>query len=62
MSAISEVELAGIFQRIQCVTSLDNFFGAPSVSCRIKAKLTAAAGGLLHSSAGEVALGSAHEN
>ena len=28
----------------------------------IKAKLTVAAGGLLHSSAGEVALGSAHEN
>ena len=28
----------------------------------IKAKLTVAAGGLLHSNAGEVALGSAHEN
>src|SRR5580692_392932 len=62
MSAVSEVELAGMFQRIQCVTSPEDFMGAPSGSCMIKAKLTVAAGGLLHSSAGDVALGSAQEN
>src|ERR1700680_5057347 len=59
--AATIVELAGIFQNIQCVTSVVPLAGAPSVSCRITAKLTAPAGGLLHCSAGEDALGSAHE-
>src|ERR1700735_3193123 len=54
------VEVAGIFQKIQCVTSIVPFWGAASVSWKITAKLIAAAGGLLHCNAGEAPLGSAH--
>src|ERR1700674_3436339 len=57
----TEAELAGTFQKIQCVTSIVPLAGAASVSCRTTAKLTVAAGGLLHCSAGKVALVSAHE-
>src|ERR1700740_666046 len=61
-SAVSEDELAPIFQTSQWVTSVDDFIGAPSGSCITRAKLIAPAGGLLQLNAGEVALGSGHQN
>src|ERR1700674_334519 len=60
--AATEVELAGTPQKIQCVTSIVPFMGAASVSCMITAKLMVLLGGLVQESAGEAALGSAHEN
>ena len=59
--AATEVEDAGIPQKIQCVTSITPFIGAASVSCMITAKLAVLFGGLVQESAGEAALGSAHE-
>jgi hypothetical protein len=59
--APTEVEVAGMFQKIQCVTSITPFIGAASVSWKMTAKLTAAAGGLLQEIAGEAPLGSAQE-
>jgi hypothetical protein len=56
-----EVDEAGIPQKIQCVTSITPFIGAASVSCIITAKLAVLLGGLVQESAGEAALGSAHE-
>src|SRR5216683_7557583 len=59
--AATEVALAGTPQKIQCVTSITPFMGAASVSCIITAKLAVLLGGLVQESAGEAALGSAHE-
>src|SRR5665213_1102432 len=59
--AATEVEVPGTFQKIQCVTSIEFFMGAASVSCMITAKLTAPLGGFVQDSAGEAAFGSAHE-
>jgi hypothetical protein len=59
--AATEVELAGTPQKIQWVTSIVPFIGAASVSCMITAKLAVLLGGLVQESAGEAALGSAHE-
>src|SRR5690348_8575776 len=59
--AVTDVELAGIFHRIQCVTSITPFCGAASVSCITNTKLVAPDGGLLQDKAGEAAFGSAHE-
>src|SRR5271169_6424746 len=59
--AARAVEDAGIPQKIQCVTSITPFIGAASVSCIITAKLAVLLGGLVQESAGEAALGSAHE-
>jgi hypothetical protein len=59
--AATEVEVPGIPQKIQCVTSITPFIGAASVSCITIAKLTVFAGGLVQERAGEAALGSAQE-
>src|SRR6266566_3752066 len=59
--AATEVELAGTFQKVQCVTSITPFMGAASVSWKITAKLVGLLGGLLHERAGEAAFGSAQE-
>src|SRR3984893_3062691 len=59
--AATEVEVAGTFQKVQCVTSITPFMGAASVSWKITAKVMGLLGGLLHERAGEAAFGSAHE-
>src|ERR1700676_1390661 len=59
--AATEVALAGTPQKIQWVTSITPFIGAASVSCIMTAKLAVLFGGLVQESAGEAALGSAHE-
>src|ERR1700722_5768050 len=60
--AITWLEVDGMFQKIQCVTSIVPLAGAASVSCRITAKLMVFAGGLLHWIAGDAPLGSAQVN
>ena len=61
MPAGSEVTLAGTFQKIQCVISVELFAGAVSTSCRSRAKLCVPAGAPLQFSGKEAARGSTQE-
>src|SRR5579872_3322341 len=55
MPAESSTALAGMFQRIQCVTSITPLPGAASVSWKISAKLIVPCGASLHCTPGEPA-------